>query len=227
MRAFEFIRTDVGIANLPVKLVGDVPGVLSDGNGPTHQALEDIALMRGVPNMQVVCPADERELAAAMPKVIESRAPTYVRYVATPPAVEHTMDFEIGRAEVLSEAGDVTLLTYGFMLHQAARARAILEGRGVGVRLVNLRTLKPLDERTVLRAARETRLLVTLEDHFVTGGLWSIVAELLLRSGVSCRAMPIAFEERWFTPGRLDEVLAAENLTGERIAERIDAMLRA
>src|SRR5579883_2560436 len=102
MRAFEFIRTDVGLPALPVKLVGGVPGFLSEANGPTHQAIEDVALMRAIPHVQIVCPADEVELAAAMPAVIDSPEPCYVRFNAVKPAVEHRAPFELGRAEILS-----------------------------------------------------------------------------------------------------------------------------
>src|ERR1700744_3921274 len=115
MRAFEFIRTDAGIPNLPIKLSSFIPGFLSDGNGPTHQAIEDIALMRSIPHMQIVCPADEAELLAAMPAVIASPDPCYVRFNALRPAVEHHTPFELGRAEVLSEGDDVSILTYGLM----------------------------------------------------------------------------------------------------------------
>jgi transketolase len=221
LRAFEFIRTDVGIANLPVKLVGAVPGFLSDGNGPTHQALEDVAIMRGIPRMQVFAPADERDLVAMLPKIVASGAPAYVRYYAGKPAIEHTGGFEIGKAEILSEGNDVTLLTYGFLLREALVAKTILEGKRVGVRLVNMRTLKPVDERVILRAARETRLMVTLEDHFLTGGLFSIVAETFARHHVSCRVLPMALEERWFKPALLPDVLAHEGFTGEQIAAKV------
>src|ERR1700732_2662806 len=119
LRAFEFIRGDVGIARLPVKLIGAVPGFLSDGNGPTHQAIEDIALMRVIPHMQIVCPADEVELAAALPAVVASGEPCYVRFNATRATVEHVAPFEMGRAEVLSEGEDVSILTYGFMVREA------------------------------------------------------------------------------------------------------------
>jgi transketolase len=221
LRAFEFVRTDVGIARLPVKLVGGVPGFLSDGNGPTHQALEDIALMRGIPNMQVFCPADQAELVDMLPAIIRSPDPAYVRYNASHPALEHTSPFSIGQAEILSEGLDVAILTFGFLLEQAKRARDILEQRGVGVRLVNLRTLKPIDERAVVRAARDTRLLVTLEDHFRTGGLFSIVAETLLMQRLTAKTLPIALEERWFRPATLERVLEHEGFTGEKIAARV------
>lgn len=224
LRAFEFVRTDVGIAKLPVKLVGGVPGFLSDGNGPTHQAIEDIALMRGIPNMQVFCPADERELVQMLPKVIASGAPAYIRYNASKPVVEHG-EFEIGKAETLSEGNDVTLMTYGFLLREAVKAKEILEKQGLGVRLVNVRSLKPIDEKAIVRAAKETKLLVTLEDHFLTGGLYSIVGETFLKHNVSARVLPIALEERWFKPALLDDVLAYEGFTGDKIAAKIQAAI--
>jgi transketolase len=226
MRAFEFIRTDVGIANLPVILVGAVPGFLSDGNGPTHQAIEDVALMRGIPHMQVVCPADEEELIAALPAILASGAPCYVRYNAMPPAVKHTAPFELGRAELLAagEPGGVTLATYGFLLREVEAARQELARRGVPVALLNLRTLKPLDEAAVLAAVRRSRLLVTVEDHFQTGGLHSILAELLVRQpdrGGSCRVESISLGEHWFKPALLPAVLEHEGFTGAAIAGRV------
>jgi transketolase len=224
LRAFEFIRTDVGIGRLPVKLVGGVPGFLSEANGPTHQAIEDVAILRGIPGMQVFAPADARDLALMLPAIVASGAPAYVRYCATPHAIAHAK-FTIGKAELLSEGGDVTLLTYGFLLREALKAKDILEKAGVAVRLVNLRSLKPIDERALLRAARETKLVVTIEDHFVTGGLFTIVAEALTRARVACKVLPIALEERWFTPGRLDDVLRHEGFTGEAIAAKVQSAL--
>jgi transketolase len=225
LRAFEFIRTDVGIGNLPVKLVGAVPGFLSDGNGPTHQALEDVALMRGIPNMQVFCPADEADLVACLPAVLQSPAPAYVRFCGRKAAVRHTEPFVVGKAEVLARGGDVAILTYGMLLEQAAEAKALLEETGLSVGLVNLRSLKPLDEEAVLAAVRGATLTVTLEDHFLTGGLHSILAELLLSRRASAWVLPIALRERWFTPGLLPLVLDAEGFTGAQIADRIRAEL--
>jgi len=220
LRAFEFVRTDVGIGRLPVKLVGGVPGFLSDGNGPTHQALEDIALMRGIPHMQVFCPADQAELVALLPALLASPEPAYVRYNASKPALEHT-PFEIGRAEVFGDGTDVALLTFGFLLEHVSRAAELLRARGVGVQVVNLRSLKPIDERVVLKAAREARLVVTVEDHFKTGGLYSILAETLLRERTTARTLPIALEERWFKPATLPRVLEHEGFTGEKLAARV------
>ncbi len=227
MRAFEFIRTDVGIANLPVKLVGYVPGFLSDGNGPTHQAIEDVSLMRGIPHMQVICPADEEELIAALPAILDSGAPCYVRYTNARPAVAHTAPFQIGHAELLAPGapGGVTLATYGFLLREVEAARVLLAERGVPVRLLNMRTLKPVDEAAVLAAAGRSRLLVAVEDHFQTGGLYSICAEVLVRHGVLCPLHSISLGERWFKPALLPDVLEHEGFTGPAIAGRVMAEL--
>jgi transketolase len=228
MRAFEFIRTDVGIANLPVKLVGYVPGFLSDANGPTHQAIEDVSLMRGIPHMQVICPADESDLVAALPVVVGSGAPCYLRYTNQAAAVEHRAPFELGRAELLRTASGprtVALLTYGFLLGQVNQAADLLAASGVGVRLLNMRSLKPVDEEAVLAAARDNDALVIIEDHFRTGGLYSIVAELLVRRRVSVPVHSIALEERWFKPALLPDVLRHEGFTGPQLAERVLAAL--
>ncbi len=222
MRAFEFIRTDVALGRLPVKLVGTLAGFLSEANGPTHQALEDVALMRGIPNMNIFCPADEADLLAGLPHILRAEAPWYIRFNDRPAKVEHAA-FEIGKAEVLGEGRDVAILTYSFLFSQALDAKEALERRGLSVRLLNLRTLKPLDEAAIVAAARECRCLATVEDHFLTGGLYTVVAEVLLRQGLTVRVIPFAMRERWFKPAPLDAVLAHEGFTGPQLAAGIVA----
>jgi transketolase len=221
LRAFEFVRSDVGIGNLPVKLVGGVPGFLSDGNGPTHQAIEDVAIMRGIPTMHVFCPADEVDLVIGLPHILSSPAPVYIRHNGLKPAVDHEHDFEYGRAELIARGHDVTIMVYGMLLAQAVEARNILEAEGHSVRLLNMRMLKPVDEVAILRAAAETSLLVTLEDHFLTGGLFSIVSETLVRNHVLANVLPISLEDRWFKPALLQDVLEYEGFTGPQIADQI------
>lgn len=224
LRAFEFIRTDVGIGNLPVKLVGFVPGFLSDGNGPTHQAIDDIGVLRGIPPLKIFCPADHEELVAGLPVILEDPAPWYVRYNTRPAVVAHSQTFEIGKAETLSDGKDVAILVYGMLFKEAWEAKRLLEEQGIGVRLVNVRSVKPIDEPAVLEALRGTRLTITLEDHFLTGGLYSIVAELCLKARIAPRVVPLALE-KWFKAGRLNEVLEAEGFTAPQIAARIRALL--
>lgn len=225
LRAFESVRTDVAVPRLPVKLVGSLAGFLSEAHGPTHQAIEDISLMRGIPGMVVLCPADEWELERMVPRMLESGAPTYLRYNASKAAITHTKEPVIGEAEVLSEGRDVTLLTYGFLLAEVVKAKALLEKSGHSVGLVNMRSLKPVDEQAILRAAKQSGVLVTIEDHLQTGGLHSIVAEVGLRHGASAKVIPIALDERWFKPAKLADVLAFEGFTAEKLADRIHKAL--
>ncbi|HSR98682.1 MAG TPA: aminotransferase class III-fold pyridoxal phosphate-dependent enzyme [Kofleriaceae bacterium] len=221
MRAYEFIRTDIGIARLPVKLVGGVPGFLSEANGPTHQAIEDIAIMRGIPGMKVFCPADEADLAAALPTLLADPAPCYIRYPATGAGFDHPHAGQPHRIETLADGDDVAILTFGMLVGEALEARALLAAAGVTARVLSVRMPKPLDEAAVLAAAVDTRLVVTLEDHLQTGGLYSIVCELLVRAGLRRDVMPIALAERWFKAALLPELLVREGFSGAQIAARI------
>jgi transketolase len=227
LRAYEFIRTDVGISGLPVKLVGGVPGFLSEANGPTHQAIEDVAILRAIPGMQIVCPADEAELVAALPAVLASPQPCYLRFVSRPTsaAVAHHAPYALGQAEQLRPGGDVTLLSYGLLVSETAEAAQKLAARGIDARVINLRTLVPLDAEAILRAARETPLLVTVEDHLRVGGLASIVAELLVEARVSAPLVPIALPGRWFRPALLADVLRVEGFTPDALADRVAAAM--
>ncbi|MCC8423535.1 transketolase family protein [Mucilaginibacter sp. UR6-11] len=219
MRAFEFVRTDVGIANLPVKLSGFIPGLLSDANGPTHQAIEDVALMRGIPNMTVFAPADEDDLVKMLPFIWQSDEPAYTRINTRKTTYQHG-DYIPGKAEVISTGTDVTILTYGLLFEQALVAVEILKDEGLSVGLTNMRNLKPVDEQAILDATT-SNLVVTLEDHFLTGGLYTIVAETLLKHQQNAAVLPFALNDSWFRPALLPDVLQNEGFTGKQIAERI------
>jgi transketolase len=223
MRAFEFTRTSVGIANLPVKMSSFIPGVLSDGNGPTHQAIEDVSIMRGIPGMEVFAPADAEDLVQMLPSIWASPHPSYVR-ISTLPAVYKHAPYEAGKAEVISKGKDLTILTYGFMFEQCFHAKALLEAEGLEVGLINMRSLKPLDEQAIRDLIGNTNQLITIEDHFITGGLFSIVAEFLVRAGLQIPVSPIGFDAKWFKPGRLNEVLAYEKLDPAGLVEQIKTL---
>lgn len=219
MRAFEFVRTDAGIPDLPVKLSGFIPGFLSDGNGPTHQAIEDISIMRGIPNVNVLAPADEDDLVKMLPLIWSEKSPSYTRINTRKTGYEH-QPFEWGKAEVIAEGTDVTILTYGLMFEQALVAVEILKSEGLSVGLINMRSLKPVDEQAILSATK-SNLVVTLEDHFLTGGLYTIVAEVLLKHRKTANVLPIALNNRWFKAGLLPDVLQHEGFTGKQVAEKI------
>ncbi len=220
MRAFEFVRTDVGISGLPVKLTGFIPGILSDANGPTHQAIEDVSIMRGIPNMTVFAPADEQDMALMVEKIWKSDKPAYLR-ANTRKAVYQHIPFEIGKAEVVSRGSDISILVYGPLFEFALLTKKILEAEGKSVGLYNMRSLKPVDEKAIVEATQNSDLTVIIEDHFQTGGLYSIVAEVLLKLQLSADILPISFNEHWFKPALINEVLEYEGMTGEKMAERI------
>ncbi|MCX7876778.1 MAG: hypothetical protein N2321_11535 [Melioribacteraceae bacterium] len=221
MRAFEFIRTDVGIANLPVKIMGSVAGFLSEANGPTHQAIEDVSIMRGIPNINVFCPADIQDFNIGIKKVLQHENPFYIRYLNLPNIVEHN-EFEIGKSEVFGNGNDIAILVYGMLFNQAYQAKEILEKKGYSVRLLNLRTLKPIDESEILKAVKQCKLIVTLEDHFITGGLFSILAEILLKNKITADVLPLALMNKWFKPALLNDILEYEGFTFNQIAIRIE-----
>jgi len=221
MRAFEFIRTNVGIANLPVKLIGGVPGLLSEANGPTHQALEDISLMRGIPNMKIFCPADEDDMMLCMEKILNSPSPYYIRYNNRKPNFSHSAEFTEGKAEIIKVGKSVNILTYGFLFTEAFETIKLLKWKGIDAGLINMRTLKPADEETIANIIKYSKLSVILEDHFYTGGLFSIVSEIISMKKISGNILPISFKERWFKPALLTDVLEYENLTPLKLTKTI------
>lgn len=219
MRAFEFIRTDVGISGLPVKFTSFVPGFLSDGNGPTHQAIEDISLMRGIPGMQVYAPADNEDMVLMLESIWKNNSPVYLRANTRAAVIKHT-PFEIGKAEVISEGNDVTLMVYGMLLEETLKTKTHLETHGLKVGLANMRSLAPIDEKYILNTSINSKLIVTIEDHFQTGGLYSIIAEIFLKHKTTADVLPIALKT-WYKPGLLSEVLEYEGFTGEKMAAKI------
>jgi transketolase len=225
LRAFEFIRDDVGIAGLPVKLVGGVPGFLSDGNGPTHQAIEDLAVMRAIPGMQIFCPSDETELCAGLPAILASSAPAYIRFNASKSKLHHA-PFEIGWAEVLCDGRDLGVLCAGLLVPYAKEACDTVRGEGIAARLVNLRTVAPIDEEAIVETAARCGKLVVIEDHLIVGGVYQQVCEVLIRRGVHVPVVPFGLAGRWFRPALLPAVLEYEGFSAARLAERLGRVHR-
>ncbi|MCW5806410.1 MAG: aminotransferase class III-fold pyridoxal phosphate-dependent enzyme [Deltaproteobacteria bacterium] len=229
MRAYEFVRTDVGIPRLPVKLVGGVPGLLSDGNGPTHQAIEDLSIMGGIPGMKLFCPADDAELGAALPALMADPSPCYIRFTNAKAIVEHPLPGQPHLIETLADGGngplDVAILTHGLGVAQALLAHEILAEQGVRCRVLNVRMPKPLDKATALAAVRDARLTVIVEDHFRAGGLYSILSQILVEERLPARVVPIDLGESWFRAAMLADVQKRTGLDGPSIAARVLAEL--
>jgi transketolase len=210
----------VGIPNLPVKIVGTVAGFLSEANGPTHQAVEDISLMRGIPNVNIFCPADEDDMIAGLEKILRNDSPYYIRFNNLKNSVPHS-EFSPGKAEIFGSGNEITILTYGFLFNEAMKAMEILEKNGKKTKVINLRTLKPIDEAVIINAVKESRLAVILEDHFAIGGLYSIIAEILAKEKIIGNLLPLNLNEKWFKPALIDNVLEYEGFTGRQIAKKI------
>lgn len=221
-RAYEFIRTDVAYPNLPVKLVGSFPGLFSTGNGPTHQAIEDVGLMSNIPNMNVFCPADLEDMIIGLPKIIDSNEPFYIRYNDYVSTIKHSESFEIGKAELIMDGQNVTIFTYGILLKEAVEAAKRMAKSGLSVRVVNLRTVKPIDENLVFESALKTQYIVTLEDHWISSGLYSIITQLFNKYRIYKPVLPIGLENNWFRPaGDLDEIIKYEGLDEKSIATKV------
>jgi transketolase len=163
---------------------------------------------------------------AGLPSLLASDAPCYIRYNALPASVKHNAHFAPGKAEVVAEGTDVAILVHGFLLREVMRALPLLKDGGIAARVVNMRMLAPVDEDEIVRAAAQCKAVVTVEDHFNTGGLGTIVAEVLDRRRTSARHITLGMDGRWFTPGLLDAVIENEGFSGPRIAEKILSAMR-
>jgi transketolase len=183
-RPLDQIVNAVAYPNLPVRIVGFMPGVSSPG-GPSHQAIEDVALMRAIPNMMVIDVADAVEIARVVPAIVDVPGPVYLRLKRgeIPVIFEDNHEFSLTRAQVLTDGDDVALIANGMMLAAALTAAEVLAAAGVSAKVVNVPVVKPLDASTVLAAAQSTRASVVAENHSVIGGLGSAVAEVLAESG--------------------------------------------
>jgi len=181
-RAYEQIRNSIVYPNLNVKICSTHAGISGAEDGATHQCYEDIALMRSIPGMVVIQPADDRETKAAVQAAYEYNGPVYLRLSCMEvPTVTTTLDyvFEIGKGIVLREGKDVAIITTGICVSEVLDAANLLETVGINACIININTIKPLDEALILSIAKKTNRLVTVEDHSIVGGLGSAVAELL------------------------------------------------
>lgn len=224
MRAFEFIRTDIGIANLPVLMTGFIPGILSEANGATHQAIEDIGLMRLIPNINIFSPSDEADLVLAIPALVRSRMPWYIRYNNRPAKVEKHSEFIIGQSEEFGSGEDIVIFTHGYLFAEAMEAAENLENLGYDVCVVNMRTLKPIDEDAIISHALNADVLCVVEDHFQKGALFTTIAEILTLKNISAKVIPISLNY-WHKPTLMKNLLINEKLTGKTISERIISLL--
>jgi len=179
-RAFEQVRNSIGYPHLKVIIGATHAGISVGEDGATHQCNEDIALMRTIPGMTVINPADATEARAAVLAALELDGPAYIRFgrLAVPVIFDESYNFEIGKGVELREGNDVTIVATGLMVNEALQAYDILKAEGINARIINIHTIKPLDEEIIIKAAKETGAIVTAEEHSVIGGLGSAVCDV-------------------------------------------------
>ena len=180
-RAFEQVRNSIGYPHLNVKIGATHGGISVGEDGASHQCCEDFALMRSIPGMTVICPADDVEARAAVKAAYKFNGPVYLRFgrLAVPVFHEEDYDFQIGKGEVVKDGKDVAIIANGLMVYEAMKAGEELEAMGINARIINMATIKPLDEELVLKAAKECGKIITCEEHSVIGGLGEAVCSLL------------------------------------------------
>lgn len=227
-RNWEQIKTTAALNDMPVKVVGSHTGVNVGPDGATHQMLEDIALMRVMPNMMVVAPADSIEAEKATIAIAANGTPVYLRLArdSTPVFTLPATPFELGRAYVVRAGRDVTLIGTGTMTYELMVAASILEAEGIDAEVIHVPTIKPLDEETILASVAKTGLAVTAEEAQVAGGLGGAVAELL-STALPTRVLRLGVEDRYGESGKPRELLEAFGLTGQHLAARAGAFTRA
>ena len=226
-RNWEQIRTTICYNDVPVKIIGSHAGVSVGPDGATHQALEDIAMMRVLPNMIVISPADSIEARKATQEIARVNKPCYLRLSRekVPVITTDLTPFEIGKAEVFYEGLDVTVIATGQMVYRALLAAEELKKNKISVRVINCHTIKPLDKDTVLKAAEETGAIVTAEEHQVTGGLGGAVAEVLSQN-YPVPLKIIGMEDIFGESGKPDELLEKYGLTKDAIMKAIHYVIK-
>lgn len=222
-RTYDQIRNSIAYPGLNVKLVGTHAGLTVGEDGATHQCLEDLALMRVIPGMTVICPADGNETRAAVRAIAEHEGPVYLRLGRL--SVDTVTDrddykFEIGKACTMQEGTDATVIAAGCMVQEALKAAEELDKEGIRVRVLDMHTIKPLDEAAVIAAARETGVIVTAEEHNILGGLGGAVAETV-SSVCPVPVLRVGTHDTFGHSGNALELLKRYGLTSKEIAEQV------
>jgi len=226
-RPFEMFRNDVGYMRQNVKVVGRSAGLTYSDLGATHQSLDDIAIIRTIPGVTVINPGDPVDIVKAVHAAAAHLGPVYIKIGSPkmPVLMQADYPFQIGKGVVMQEGGDVTLIATGTLLSKAAAAAKVLKGKGIQARLINMHTIKPLDKELVLKAARETGKIVTIEEGYLAGGLGGSIAELLAAELPTPMKM-IGVDDRYADTGPYEALLSQLGLQGEQIAETVVNFLR-
>lgn len=225
-RNWEQIRTTIALNNQPVKIIGSHAGIYTGADGATHQMLEDLAIMRAMPNMVVLAPGDSIEAAKATLAMVKDKRPNYMRVTREATAIlttEHT-PFQIGRAYIFKKGRDVSLISTGTMTSQAMKAAEILAKDGIYAEVVHVPTLKPIDHATILDSAERTKHVITVEEGQINGGLGGAVAELL-GENLPTPMVRVGMNDRFGESGKPEELLKQFGLSANHIAMTAHSLL--
>ena len=226
-RALDFIAVQCALNQANVKIVAALPGIYSTF-GPTHQGIEDLAHMRAIPNLVVLDPCDNAEMAEATHAAVEHRGPVYLRELLgreTADVDRGGLEFEIGPGQLLRTGSDVGVVASGIMVRRALDAASELAERGISAAVLKMSTIKPFDGAAVLDLARATGSLVTAENHTVVGGLFSAVAEVLAEAGTGVAVRPVGVRDEFCSFGSNDYVARTHGLTAAAIVDAVEAVL--
>lgn len=230
MRAFEQVRNDVCLQKMNVKLAGIGAGFVYSNLGPTHHATKDIALMRALPGMTIFSPADPLEAKKATFAAAKIEGPVYLRLSVggTPKIYQNDYEFQVGRGVVLNQGADITIISTGGIIYEVLKAVEELKKSGISVRLINIHTIKPIDEEIILKAASETAAILTVEEHSIVGGLGSAVAEIIAENRVSSLKFKRMGLKGVFASGygSYDEMKKANGLAKDDIVREAKLLLR-
>jgi len=227
-RAWDQIRISIAYMNLNVKIGGTHGGISVGADGATHQALEEITLMRMLPNMKIIVPCDSEEARKATIAAAECNGPVYIRLGRNPvPALtDKKSEFKIGKADLIKDGKDVSIFACGQMVHEALKASDILKKDKIDARIINLHTPKPIDKGIIIKAAKETGAIVSAEEHTIYGGFGSAIAEVLIENcPVSMRMVGI--KDSFGASGEPDELFEYFEITAKDIVKAAKAALRA
>ena len=219
-RAADQVAMSAAYPGLNVKVVGAYPGLVSGNNGASHQAVEDIAIMRSIPGMTVIEPADGMEAGQVVKEVIKYKGPVYLRITRDdwPKISPDNYQFKIGKAAIIEKGKDITLIGSGMMVSQCVEASNILKEQGISATVINLSTIKPIDKETIIKSAQETRAVVTAENHNIQAGMGSAVAEVLAEN---CPVVMkrIGLKDTYGECGKDDELLKKYEMSPAHIVQ--------
>ena len=221
-RAYDQIRNSVAYPKLNVKICGTHAGVTVGEDGATHQMLEDLSLMRSIPNMTVLCTSDDVQTRWAIKEMAKIDGPVYIRLarVATPVIYDENQKFEIGKMVQIGDGTDATVFATGVEVAEALKAKEELEKENINIRVVDVYTIKPIDREMIIKCAKETKKLITIEDHSIIGGLGTAVCEVLSEE-YPTKVVRMGMQDRFGKSGKAEQLLKYFKLDSEAIIEKV------